>query len=539
MPSWQLWEEEIRDFPVGGGGALLWVVRREGEDQDAPLRLLFRWAWGEPDQPAPPLNRLLQVVRTGEAQLIPWPGSAGTPEAVREAAPDRSPAVPAGRPVRPSRQRQGNQSRPLLWLEPLRSRGGEAGAFALWFDDLPPWGEAVRLWGARFAARTGPLLRVLPSWPRAGGGGRILGFAGPDQPSLFPAGLLSVPAAAAGPRGRNRPGLPLPRPLFVPGVPGAVGVSRELLECCAAVGKIAASCVNVLLHGESGTGKEIIARAVHLASNRWDGPFVGQNCAALPESLFESELFGHKSGAFTGAAGDKVGLLESANGGTFFLDEIGDMPLALQIKLLRVMQERQVRRLGELQSRPVDIRFVAATHQDLHREIEAGRFRLDLYYRLNVVRLTIPPLRRRPEDISHLLAYFLRKQRPQAGCPRITEAALAALQGYRWPGNVRELENEANRFLALYPEEPLLRLRHLSDEVITAAGRSVDPADLATLRRLDEAGELLERYLIRKAIAATGGRKAAAARRLGLSRQGLYKKIQRYRMSDLVRDGQN
>jgi transcriptional regulator with PAS, ATPase and Fis domain len=297
---------------------------------------------------------------------------------------------------------------------------------------------------------------------------------------------------------------------------------------------VARSGVNVLLHGESGTGKEIIACAIHDRSERRRGPLVGQNCAALPESLFESELFGHKSGAFTGAAADKAGLLEAAHGGTFFLDEIGDMPLALQIKLLRVMQERRVRRIGELDSRPVDIRFVAATHKDLAAEIAAGRFRLDLYYRLNVVRLALPPLRQRPEDIGHLVAFFLQRHGGDEGQWRIEERALAALQAYRWPGNVRELENEVCRLLAMYPGRRLIRLEQLSTEVRAAAGWSVDPADLATLRPLEEAGQLLERYLIRKAIAACGGRKAAAARRLGLSRQGLYKKIQRYGMSDLI-----
>jgi transcriptional regulator with PAS, ATPase and Fis domain len=297
---------------------------------------------------------------------------------------------------------------------------------------------------------------------------------------------------------------------------------------------VATSGVNVLLQGESGTGKEIIARAIHLGSSRREGPFVGQNCAALPESLFESELFGHKSGAFTGAASDKVGLLESAHGGTFFLDEIGDMPLALQIKLLRVMQEKKVRRIGELSTRPVNIRFVAATHKDLDQEIAVGRFRLDLYYRLKVVKISIPPLRQRPEDIAHLLAFFLARHGKGRLSRRISESALTALQAYRWPGNVRELENEVCRLLALFPDEMLIRLQHLSEEIRAGGGNLVDPADLSTLRRLDEAGELLEKYLIRKAISAAGGRKAAAARRLGLSRQGLYKKIQRYGMTDLV-----
>jgi len=323
----------------------------------------------------------------------------------------------------------------------------------------------------------------------------------------------------------------------VPGLPGAVGRSREMRQLAERLAGVARSGVNVLLHGETGTGKEIVAQALHLGSARNGRPFVGLNCAALPENLFESELFGHRAGAFTGAGRDKPGLLESAHGGTFFMDEIGDMPLPLQIKLLRVMQERQVRRVGELESRPVDVRFVAATHKDLGREIEAGRFRLDLYYRLKVVSLEIPPLRQRPEDILPLLACFLRRAGRDPAQVRVTDQATAALHAWRWPGNVRELENEAARFVALYPQETCLELRHLSWDIQASMGPRLEPADFGTLRRLEEAGELLERYLIRKAIAASEGRKAAAARKLGLSRQGLYKKIQRYGMHDLIGTG--
>jgi transcriptional regulator with PAS, ATPase and Fis domain len=265
--------------------------------------------------------------------------------------------------------------------------------------------------------------------------------------------------------------------------------------------------------------------------------FTKIRCAALPESLFESELFGHRAGAFTGAATEKKGLLAAASGGTFFLDEIGDMPLPLQIKLLRVMQERQVRRIGELKSVPVDLRFVAATHKDLTAEIREGRFRLDLFYRLKVVAVVIPPLRHRPEDVAPLFAYFLGKRGRDPNRLRITEEALSALQRWHWPGNVRELENEAQRIAALYPDETVIRLTHLSREVRGADAGAVEAVDLGALRSLDQASELLERYLIRKAIAACGGRKAAAARRLGLSRQGLYKKIARYGMADLLATG--
>jgi transcriptional regulator with PAS, ATPase and Fis domain len=317
-------------------------------------------------------------------------------------------------------------------------------------------------------------------------------------------------------------------------VPGVVGVSREMQECCTSLKAVAESQVNVLIHGESGTGKEVLARAVHELGPRRSKRFLGVNCAALPESLFESELFGHKAGAFTGAGKEKTGLLEAADGGTFFLDEIGDMPVALQIKLLRVMQERKLRRIGELRSRSVDLRFVAASHKDLPAEIEAGRFRLDLYYRLNVVLLHIPPLRQRPEDVAHLLAFLLRRKGLDPADLRIAPDALAALQRYRWPGNVRELENEVLRWLALHAGAACIELAQLSPGIQSAAGRSVDPADLGTLRPMEEATELLERYLIRKAIGASEGRKSDAARRLGLSRQGLYKKIKRYGMRDLL-----
>jgi transcriptional regulator with PAS, ATPase and Fis domain len=313
-----------------------------------------------------------------------------------------------------------------------------------------------------------------------------------------------------------------------------VGQSKEILLLSARLATVAVSGVNVLLAGESGTGKELVARAIHLKSARRDGPFIGLNCAALPESLFESELFGHRAGAFTGAGRDKPGLLEAAHGGTFFMDEIGDMPLPLQIKLLRVMQEREVRRVGELETRPVDIRFVAATHKDLSREIIDGRFRLDFYYRLKVVCLEIPSLRSRPEDVLPLLAHFLRRAGRNPLEMRVSERTVRALHAWRWPGNVRELENEALRFAAMYPQEDLIRPEHLSWDLQSGEAASIDSADLGTLRCLEEANEMLERFLIRKAIAASEGRKAMAARRLGLSRQGLYKKIQRYGMVDLI-----
>jgi len=494
------WREEMRSFPHGGQGAALWVVRREGEGEAAPLSLLFGWASGRARTRGlaarPPLASFMRAMAGSKEELTRQDGGAS------------------------------------LWVEPLLFKGRTGGCLGIWFDAAEPWGEAVFLWGQRLASRLGPLLQQLTRHSVETDGQGTGG-----QPTLFP--LPTAVGAAPGPRRaatvyRRGSELALPRPVTVPGIPGCVGVSEEMIRLGRRLGPIARSGVNVLLHGESGTGKEILARALHLCSDRHQGNFVGQNCAALPESLFESELFGHKAGSFTGAAGDKTGLLASASGGTFFLDEIGDMPLILQIKLLRVMQERRVRRIGELTCRPVDLRFVAATHKDLHREIQEGRFRLDLFYRLKVVSLHIPPLRHRPEDVVPLFTFFLKKRGWDVGGMTITENALTALQTWPWPGNVRELENEVHRFAALHHQERRIRLRHLSPEIQTGETGRIDPMDLGTLRPLEQASEVLEQYLIRKAIAATDGRKAAAARRLGLSRQGLYKKIQRYGMSDLV-----
>jgi len=509
--AYRFWQEEIRGFPHGGGAAAVWVVRRNSTDPAAPLTILFNWACGAAREQGMadrlPLGSLLKSMLQCREELIP-------------------------------KNRDG-----ALWVEPLLIKGEARGCLGIWFEAVEPWRKSIFLWGQRLGARLGPVVGQLE--PLGATVSTVIA-----QPTLFPVADFerrrgSAPDDCRVPDdlGRVAPGssrvgwsrdIPLPRPMPVPGIPDCIGVSREMLDLGQRLTGIARSGVNVLLCGESGTGKEIIARALHATSGRAKGPFVGQNCAALPESLFESELFGHKSGAFTGAVTDKRGLLTAANRGTFFLDEIGDMPLALQIKLLRVMQERQVRRIGDLHSNPIDIRFVAATHKDLEAEIEAGRFRLDLFYRLKVVSLEIPPLRHRPEDVAPLLAFFLRKAGQPIEKMKITDRALACLQTWPWPGNVRELENEVHRFRALNPDTQVIRVDHLSPDIQAARAKRTGAADLGTLRELGRATEILERYLIRKALAATAGRKAAAARRLGLSRQGLYKKIQRYEMHDLI-----
>jgi transcriptional regulator with AAA-type ATPase domain len=495
MSNPTIWHEELRDLPRDGSAAAVWVLRREGDHPEAPLRLLCGWSTSGTAAPVP-LGLVLQVLRTG----------------------------------RPAEQRDEGRERrpPLSRALPLTVAGRIGGVLVAAATDRAPWRLAIQLWAEGVAARLGPMLAQLEPWPGT--------WLGPEprapswQPSLFSAEQLPPPRppASAG------KGMLLPRPRAVAGLPGAVGRSIEMRQLAGRVRDVASSDVNVLLHGETGTGKEIVARALHDGSGRASGPFVGLNCAALPENLFESELFGHKAGAFTGASRDKPGLLESAHGGTFFMDEIGDMPLPLQIKLLRVMQERRVRRVGELESRPVDIRFLAATHKNLSGEIEAGRFRLDLYYRLKVVQLDIPPLRQRPEDVLPLLAHFLRRAGSARGDWAISDGAVSVLHGWRWPGNVRELENEASRLVALHGQEPVIRRQHLSWEIQTSAGPRLESDDLGTLRRLEEASEILERHLIRKAIAASAGRKSVAARTLGLSRQGLYKKITRYGMTDLI-----
>ncbi len=494
------WQEEIRGYPHGGKGAAVWVVRRDGNDATSPLKILFTWATGK-----------------GRSQGL-----------------DQRP--PLGTLVKAMVERREEMSYRAediaLWVEPLLEKGQVRGCLGIWFQADRMWREAIFLWGQRLAARLGPVLDQLEPQPVLHPAESATG-----QGTLFPLPAPLQQSATRGVRGNsgNRVrNLPFPRPVSIQGIPGCIGCSREMRELGSSLQDVARSGVNVLLKGETGTGKEVIAKALHQCSERKDGPFVAQNCAALPASLFESELFGHRAGAFTGASGEKKGLLASAHGGTFFLDEIGDMPMELQIKLLRVMQERQVRRIGDLQSRKIDIRFLAASHKDLSAEISQGRFRLDLYYRLKVVSLEIPPLRNRPEDILPLFSYFLKKSGKDFETIRITEQAIANLQAWRWPGNVRELENEVQRFMALYPRAETITLACLSEDVQTSRTARVNAADLGTLRELSKAHEILEKYLIRKAIAATEGRKAAAARRLGLSRQGLYKKIQRYGMTDLI-----
>ncbi|HEX8850760.1 MAG TPA: sigma-54 dependent transcriptional regulator [Gemmatimonadaceae bacterium] len=319
------------------------------------------------------------------------------------------------------------------------------------------------------------------------------------------------------------------------GADGVVGHSEALLDVVATARKVARHPSTVLVTGESGTGKELIARLIHTSSPRAGAAFVAVNCAAIPEALLESELFGHARGAFTGASQERAGLFEEADGGTIFLDEIGELPLALQVKLLRVLQEGEIRRVGENASRPVDVRVVAATSRDLEAEVAAGRFRSDLYYRVNVVRLHLPPLRERRDDVAELARHFLARhaQRLKVAPPTLGAAALRALTEYGWPGNVRELENAIERSLVL-ADEGLIDVAHLPAAVRREArppnGSSPNgtgaPADedLSVKRRT----ERLERTLIAQALQRTGGNRTRAAQLLDLSHRALLYKIREY-----------
>ncbi len=309
-----------------------------------------------------------------------------------------------------------------------------------------------------------------------------------------------------------------------------VGSSAALRRVLNAATRIASSSAPVLLEGETGTGKELVARFIHARSRRQSQPFVAHNCAATPDSLIESELFGHARGSFTGAARDRPGLFEIAAGGTLFLDEIGDVSPLMQIKLLRVLQEREFRRLGEARVRRTDCRLIAATNKGLEDEVHAERFRADLYYRLHVVNLELPPLRARPGDVGELVDHFRQRIATEENRPpvRVKDAARNALARYPWPGNVRELENEMRRLSALWPGEEIT-VAQLSPRVRRALLESTTdppPHDGA----LRTAIVRLERGMIADALVQAGGNKSLTARQLGLSRQGLAKKMHRYGM---------
>jgi len=309
---------------------------------------------------------------------------------------------------------------------------------------------------------------------------------------------------------------------------GMAGSTPAMLEVFKLVGRVASSESTVLVRGESGTGKELIARAIHEHGTRATGPLVAINCAAIPETLVESELFGHEKGAFTGAVARKPGRFEIARGGTLFLDEIGDLPLAMQAKLLRVLQERRYERVGGTETLTADVRIIAATNRDLERAVQQGDFRADLYYRLNVVSITLPPLRARRADIVPLAEHFLARQAARTGAVAagLAEDAVLALQQYDFPGNVRELENIIERAVLLSAGRVITREQLIFAPPVAApdGSRNALPAWLGAMT-LHEAVRAVERALVVAALRDCGGNKTEAARRLGIQRRLLYAKM--------------
>jgi two-component system response regulator PilR (NtrC family) len=334
--------------------------------------------------------------------------------------------------------------------------------------------------------------------------------------------------------------LKLPRPVqarrasigeTAPGAPLLLGESAPLQRAREMIQKLARSQAPVYITGESGSGKEVAARLIHRGSARADAPFVAVNCGAIPENLMESEFFGYKKGAFTGADADKIGYVQAAEKGTLFLDEVGDLPLAMQVKLLRVIQEKKVRRVGDTQEEPTDIRIISATHRNLADQVEAGEFRQDLFYRLNVIELKMPSLREIPEDIPVMVKQVLERLARQTSQspPAITEEAMLALRRYDFPGNVRELENILERAMALCADNAITE----TDLYLTQASTKerIAPLDGALGTRglpLHDFLDQIEREAITKALETTRFNKTAAAKLLGITFRSL-----RYRLDRL------
>ena len=310
-----------------------------------------------------------------------------------------------------------------------------------------------------------------------------------------------------------------------------VGKTARMREIFSLVKKVCDFKTTVLILGESGTGKELIARAIHFNSNRKKAPFVAVNCGAIPENLLESELFGHVKGAFTDAVSDKAGLFDQADSGTLLLDEIGEMPPFLQVKLLRVLQEGEIRPVGAASTKKVDVRVVSATSRDLAAEVSAGRFREDLFYRINVFCIIVPPLRERLEDIPFLVNHFLQKYSTMLGKSdvRLSPDFIASLMGYAWPGNVRELENCVERALVLC-EGNLLRSECLPESMLRKRTSSSDSDTAPEGFSLKRASETLEKEFISKALEKTGGNRTHAAKILEISHRALLYKIKEYKM---------
>jgi two-component system, NtrC family, response regulator HydG len=313
-------------------------------------------------------------------------------------------------------------------------------------------------------------------------------------------------------------------------LPGIIGHSKEMQQALDLVMRVAPTDATILIQGESGTGKEVIAKAIHHTSPRTQHPFVAVNCGALPEPLLESEIFGHVKGAFTGATAHKKGLFEEAHGGTFFLDEIGDMPSSLQVKFLRVLQEGEIRRVGSNQATSVDVRVLAATNRDLGQLMQQGQFREDLYYRLNVIPLALPPLRERREDIPALAEHFLRRFGDKQHRPlSLTANAVERLLRYPWPGNVRELENAMERTAILAPND-LIGPDELPPHI--ASGTPLGPAPV--LPREQTLAEV-ERSHILQTLERCGWNHSHTAEALGIGRTSLWRKLKEYQIEERLR----
>lgn len=317
------------------------------------------------------------------------------------------------------------------------------------------------------------------------------------------------------------------------GFEGVVGNSPSMHKIIDKLKNVASTNSTVLIEGESGTGKELVARAIHQNSERKSKPFVPLNISALPDSILESELFGHEQGAFTGAIGKRIGKFEHANGGTLFLDEVGEMPMQTQIKLLRVLEDRKIARLGTNEEISLNVRLVAATNADLLEMVKRGSFRQDLYYRLSVVKIELPPLRERRGDIPLLTDHFLKELSTQYGKPfeGVSRAARRALMSYDWPGNIRQLKNAAERMLVL-DTDGILDLDDLPEEIVPVGGPEGDGsyssdrsgADFLIGRPFSE----VERYYIERALDLADGKREEAAKMLGIGERTLYRKLKEY-----------
>jgi two-component system response regulator HupR/HoxA len=341
---------------------------------------------------------------------------------------------------------------------------------------------------------------------------------------------------------RQAEALRLPKPALAPLARGLVGKSSNMQALLRMIEKVAPTQASVLITGENGTGKELVARAIHAGSSRSERPFVAANVSAFNDNLLESELFGHKRGAFTGAVVDKRGLFEEADTGTFLLDEVGDMSPALQAKLLRVLQEGTFMPVGATQTKKVDVRIIAATNRDLAAMVKKGTFREDLYYRLNVVALRTPALRERGNDLDVLIDHFLaRLADKHSADKRLSPEARAALRLHNWPGNVRELQNETERVWVLSGDDPVIGLEHLSRPLVQAylqrEARGSDPTPGETAEApptgnsdgeepLTQVLERVERQTIERVLGKVGGNRSRAAQLLGISRRNLLRKLE-------------